>query len=59
MIGNLPLDLTPVLAPFGWASAIFVMAGLTAVVVRAMRARRARPARAFEPARGHDPRLAA
>ena len=59
MIGNLPLDLTPVLAPFGWAGAMLVIAGLTAVVVEAMRARRARPARASEPARGHDPRLAA
>ena len=59
MIGNLPLDLTSVLAPFGWAGAMFVIAGLTAVVVEAMRAHRARPARAFAPVRRHDPRLAA
>ena len=55
MIGSLPLDLTPVLAPFGWAGATLVIVGLTALVVEAMRARRP----VVEPARSQTPRLAA
>jgi hypothetical protein len=59
MIGSMPLDLTPLLAPFGWAAATIVIVGLAAIVVTAMRARRTRPDRAVEPVRAQDPRLAA
>src|SRR5438128_870839 len=34
MIGGFPLDLTSVLAPFGWAGATLVIAGLTALGAR-------------------------
>ena len=54
MISSMPLDLTPTLAPFGWAALGFVMAGLAAVLVEAIRDRRARSRRPVE-----APRLAA
>jgi hypothetical protein len=59
MIGTLSLDLTPALAPFGWGAVTLVMAGLTAIVVQAVRARRVRPDRAIDAPRSQNPRLAA
>ena len=58
MIGDSPFDLTPVLAPFGWAAAAFVIAGLATLLCAAMRERRAglRPVGAVT---RPDPRLAA